>query len=123
MQNSDSELLKNLIHERLKHVDSLVKNSKLEEAAKEVSEIRKLDPKNPYALAFEERILSLQGTPVVKEDPASVLPKEPYPLCIRSSNSPGSSFRCKASAGSGFRESSVNQLQGPRKRKIHRRID
>jgi len=80
MQNSDSELLKNLIHDRLKHVDALVKNSRLEEAAKEVSEIRKLDPKNPYALAFEERIMTLQGTPVVKSEPAGPVAKEPFPL-------------------------------------------
>jgi PleD family two-component response regulator len=90
MENSDSELLKNLIHERLKHVDSLVKNSKLDEAAKEISEIRKLDPRNPYALAYEERILGLQGTPVVKEGTGSAPPKEPYPSPPSAPEKPGS---------------------------------
>jgi PleD family two-component response regulator len=80
MQNSESELLKNLIHERLKLVDSLVKNSRLEEAAKEISEIRKIDPKNGYALAFEERIFVLLGKPVVKEEPKKSLLDSSLPL-------------------------------------------
>jgi CheY-like chemotaxis protein len=90
MQNSDPELLKSLIHERLKRVDSLVKNSKLEEAAREVSEIRKLDPRNPYALAFEERISSLKGIPGAKDEPANLLPKEPFPLSAPTDEKPAS---------------------------------
>ncbi len=62
MQNSDSNLIKNLVSERLKHVDSLVKDQKIDEAIKEIKEIRGLDSTNPYALAYEERILALQQT-------------------------------------------------------------
>ncbi len=77
MPSSDSELLKSLVNERLKFVDSLVKNNKLDEAAKEIAEIRKVDPKNPYALAYEERIVTLQGTIVLKEEAKIVAPPHP----------------------------------------------
>lgn len=79
MPNSDSESLRNLVNERLKLVDTLVKRSKLDEAAKEVSEIRKIDPKNPYALAYEERIVALQGTTILREEPVKPSPTAPPP--------------------------------------------
>jgi CheY-like chemotaxis protein len=62
MANPDSDLIKNLVSERLKHVDGLVKAQKIDEAIKEIAEVRKLDSRNPYAFAYEERILSLQQT-------------------------------------------------------------
>jgi CheY-like chemotaxis protein len=60
MPNPESELIKNLISERLKHVDALVKQQKIDDAEREIVEIRKLDSRNPYALAYEERILTLK---------------------------------------------------------------
>jgi CheY-like chemotaxis protein len=62
MPNTESNHIKNLISDRLKHVDSLVKAQKIDEAIKEIKEIRGLDSTNPYALAYEERILALQQT-------------------------------------------------------------
>jgi len=70
MPNPESDLIKNLVSERLKHVDGLVKAQKIDEAIKEITEIRKLDSKNPYALAYEERILALQQT--IKAQPPRI---------------------------------------------------
>ncbi len=83
MEHSDSDLLHNLIHERLRHVDSLVVNRKLDEAAKEISEIRKIDPKNAFALAMEERVFALLGKPAADSEATSshagTLPASPAP--------------------------------------------
>jgi CheY-like chemotaxis protein len=45
--------------EILKHIDQLVKSNNLEKALQEVKKARKLDPKNIYAFAYEERIQEL----------------------------------------------------------------
>jgi CheY-like chemotaxis protein len=90
MPNPELDLIRNLVSERLKHVDGLVKAQKIEEAIKEITEIRKLDAKNPYALAYEERILALQQTlktqpPLTPFNPAlpTTEPKKEIPLPAR----------------------------------------
>ncbi len=49
-----------MVRERLKYVDELVRARKIDEAFKEITEIRKLDSRNPYAYAYEERIRTLK---------------------------------------------------------------
>ncbi len=77
MPNPESDLIKSIVSERLKHIDGLVKAQKIDEAVTEITEIRKLDAKNPYALAYEERIKTLQQT--LKSQPART-PFNPTPL-------------------------------------------
>jgi len=91
MPNTEPDLIKNIVSERLKHVDGLVKAQKIEEAVKEIAEIRKLDGKNPYALAYEERIKTLQQTlksqpppPSPVSTPPTVETKTSLPLQARS---------------------------------------
>jgi len=87
MPDPDSDLIKNVVSERLKRVDGLVKAQKIDEAVKEIAEIRKLDSKNPYALAYEERIKTLQqdlksqASPSVnsKTSPLEMRKDEPTP--------------------------------------------
>ena len=79
MPNPESDLIKNLVSERLKHIDGLVKAQKIDEAVKEIADIRRLDSKNPYALAYEERIKTLQQT--LKSQPPST-PLNPAPPAI-----------------------------------------
>lgn len=82
MPNSYLDLLKNLVSDRLKHVDGLVRDKKIDEAVREISEIRKLDIKNPYALAYEERILALQQSMRLQQErePINQAPPPPEPL-------------------------------------------
>ena len=82
MPNLDPEAMRILVNERLKLVDTLVKRSKLDDAAKEISGIRKIDPKNPYALAYEERIVALLGTTIIRGEPVNPLPVTPPPITI-----------------------------------------
>jgi len=76
MPDPDSELIKSVVSERLKHVDGLVKAKKIDEAVKEIGEIRKLDSKNPYALAYEERIKSLQEKLRSEPPPPAPVPEQ-----------------------------------------------
>lgn len=71
MPDPDSDLIKNVVSERLKYVDGLVRNRKIDEAVKEINEIRKLDASNPYALAYEERIRTLQQNLKAEPPPPS----------------------------------------------------
>lgn len=75
MPNPESDLIKNLVSERLKRVDGLVKAQKIDEAIREITEIRKLDTRNPYALAYEERILALQQTMNAPPQRAPIIPQ------------------------------------------------
>jgi CheY-like chemotaxis protein len=58
-----TEFLKKLVSDRLKRIDGLLKSHKVDEAAEEIQAIRNLDPANPYARAYEERIAELKGKP------------------------------------------------------------
>ena len=51
--------LKKQVSEVLKRVDQLIKKGDLQQAQLEVAHAKQLDPKNVYALAFEERIENL----------------------------------------------------------------
>lgn len=79
MPNPESDLNKHHVSERLKHVDALVREKKIDEAVKEIGEIRKLDATNPYALAYEERILTLQKSikPQPQQDSFKPSPTKP----------------------------------------------
>jgi|GEM_PF-3292134 len=58
-QQSDS--LKKLVSENLKQIDQLLKAQRLEEAHERVKDVRRMDPTNAYARAFEERILEMKA--------------------------------------------------------------
>jgi CheY-like chemotaxis protein len=62
MSNPKSDIIKNLVSDRLKHVDLLVKQGKIDDAMSEIAQIRLVDDTNPYARAYEERIHSLKET-------------------------------------------------------------
>lgn len=49
-----------IVSERLKFVDILVKRGSIGDAIKEIAEIRRLDPANQYAEAYEERIQAMK---------------------------------------------------------------
>jgi hypothetical protein len=56
-----NEIIKRIVSDRLKQIDILLKDRKVEEAHEEIREIRQMDPTNPYARAFEERILEIKA--------------------------------------------------------------
>lgn len=56
-----NEIIKRIVSDRLKQIDILLKDRKVEEAHEEIREIRQMDPSNPYARAFEERILEIKA--------------------------------------------------------------
>jgi len=61
MPDSPTDFIKRLASDRLKRVDLLLKQGKLDEAITEIAQIRQLDPANAYARAYEERILELKA--------------------------------------------------------------
>lgn len=77
MSNSKPDIIKNLISERLKHVDQLVKQGKIDEATSEIARIRLLDKSNPYARAYEERIQSLKESHRQDKERETRSPKPP----------------------------------------------
>ncbi len=96
MSNPELSLIKNLVSERLKLVDGLVRAQKIDEAIKEIGEIRRMDSQNPYALAYEERILALQTT--LKAQPqrpqsiptaSTAEPKKDLPLSSKEADQTG----------------------------------
>jgi CheY-like chemotaxis protein len=56
-----NEIIKRIVSDRLKQIDLLLKGRKVNEAHEEIREIRQMDPTNPYARAFEERILEIKA--------------------------------------------------------------
>ena len=75
-----TEFLKKLVSDRLKRIDVLLKEKKIEDAASEIHEIRALDPSNPYARAYEERINELRAARGAAVEPAPLAPAPPPPL-------------------------------------------
>jgi len=80
-----SEFLKKLVSDRLKRIDGLLKAQKVEDAANEIQEIRNLDPTNPYARAYEERIEELKAklgktSPPKPQTPPPSPPVSPRPV-------------------------------------------
>lgn len=88
MASPDSDSIKSLISERLKLVDSLVKAKKIDEAIKEIIEIRKLDVRNPYAYAYEERIKAMQQSSESRPTSASPAPLPSSPATGKSNAPP-----------------------------------
>ena len=72
-----NEFLKKLVSDRLKRIDLLLKEKKVEDAAEEIREIRSLDPTNPYARAYEERISELKKSMPAPEPVAAPPPPAP----------------------------------------------
>jgi len=77
MSNSKPDIIKNLVSERLKHVDQLVKQGKIDEAMSEIARIRLLDESNAYARAYEERIQNLKDAPRQDKEREARSPKPP----------------------------------------------
>jgi CheY-like chemotaxis protein len=69
--NSPHIAFHGIISERLKFIDILLKGGRVNEAVKEIAEIRGLDPTNPYAEAYEERIRTITTSRSVQLDPAT----------------------------------------------------
>ena len=67
--NTEQSPFHGIISERLKFIDMLLKGGRVEEAAKEITEIRALDSTNPYAIAYEERIQSLRASKQASPQP------------------------------------------------------
>jgi CheY-like chemotaxis protein len=77
MSNPKPDIIKNLVSERLKHVDLLVKQGKIEDAMSEIAQIRLVDETNPYARAYEERIQNLKETLRQQREREARNPKPP----------------------------------------------
>lgn len=57
--NTSADETHNIVSERLRFVDTLVKAGRIQEAAKEIAGIKQIDPANPYVQAYEERLQSM----------------------------------------------------------------
>ena len=57
--NSTPDVSHSIVSERLKFVDILVKGGRINDALKEIAGIKEIEPTNPYAQAYEERLLTM----------------------------------------------------------------
>jgi CheY-like chemotaxis protein len=55
-----SDLTHSIVSERLRFVDVLVRAGRIGDAIKEIDEIKHVDPANPYARAYEERLQTMR---------------------------------------------------------------
>jgi hypothetical protein len=60
----------NVVNERLRFVDILVKAGRLGDAIREIAEIKQVEPSNPYVQAYEERLKSIRPLEDVREEKA-----------------------------------------------------
>jgi CheY-like chemotaxis protein len=72
---------------RLKFVDVLVKAGRYGDAIREIAEIKQIEPANPYAQAYEERLLTI-GSPL--QTRAECTPADTVKLASSHQNAPAS---------------------------------
>jgi CheY-like chemotaxis protein len=58
-----TDVLHSVVSERLRFVDVLVKAGRLGDAIREITEIKQIEPANPYVQAYEERLQTI-GSPL-----------------------------------------------------------